>query len=265
MATVLPEVAGPQGMTASTQVIPALSSVLVLQRAPVSRLVHKSDFEALLGSPARKRSAHFVIHHLDGSAATPAQPPRRAKAAKLSTGGAQLVPPAVDDLSTAEAETDVQTRPAVALKHQSGEQAAPQNTAAASPGAALGPRWWLGCVVPKRHAKRAVTRTLLKRQMRQAFESQAGGLPEGRWLMRLNRGFANTQFRSAASDALRRAASEELHKLLLNLSSAAAPAVRWRPMTDTVVASSVGLQAGSRAISHAGSQAGSQAGSTCRP
>lgn len=261
MAKVLPEVAGLTGTTAATQAISALSSSPVVQSAPVSRLVHKSDFEALLGSPARKRSAHFVIHHLDGSAATAAQPPRRAKAAELSTGGAQLVPPAVDDLSTAGAETDVQTRPAVALKHQSGEQAAPQNTAAASPGASLAARWWLGCVVPKKHAKRAVTRTLLKRQMRQVFESQAGGLPEGRWLMRLNRGFASTQFRSAASDALRRAASEELHQLLLNLSPGSAPAVRWRPMTGTVVASSVGLQAGSQAIS----QAGSQAGSTCRP
>jgi ribonuclease P protein component len=177
---------------ASTREGPTQIGVPAVQAAKVSRLVVKSDFEALLGSPARKRSAHFVIHHLEGWAATSAKPQRQAKAEKLSTDGTQLVQTPVDDLSTA------------------GLEAGPQV------------RLWLGCVVPKRHAKRAVTRNLLKRQMRQAFQSQADSLPPGRWLMRMNRGFAITQFRSAASEALRLAAAQELHKLLLGLSSGSA-------------------------------------------
>ncbi len=74
--------------------------------------------------------------------------------------------------------------------------------------------FWLGCVVPKRHARRAVTRTLLKRQIRVAFERHAAALPGGLWLVRLRAPFAPTEFVSAQSALLAAAARTELDRLL---------------------------------------------------
>jgi ribonuclease P protein component len=73
---------------------------------------------------------------------------------------------------------------------------------------------WLGCVVPKRHAKRAVTRNLLKRQVRGAFERHGDLLPRGLWLVRLRQPFPVTEFVSARSQALLHAARLELDTLL---------------------------------------------------
>lgn len=73
---------------------------------------------------------------------------------------------------------------------------------------------WLGCVVPKRHARRAVTRNLLKRQMRGAFHRHAAALPRGLWLLRLRAPFPATEFVSARSAALAAAAHDELDRLL---------------------------------------------------
>jgi len=74
-------------------------------------------------------------------------------------------------------------------------------------------RCWLGSVIPKRHARRAVTRNLLKRQVRAALARHAGTLPSGLWLVRLKAPFAPASFPSAASDALRVAARGELDTL----------------------------------------------------
>lgn len=76
------------------------------------------------------------------------------------------------------------------------------------------PGQWGGCVVPKRHARRSVTRSLLKRQIRAALSRHAAALPQGLWLVRLKAPFATAQFPSAASDALRLAARNELDALL---------------------------------------------------
>ena len=71
---------------------------------------------------------------------------------------------------------------------------------------------WLGCVVPKRHARRAVTRTLLKRQIRRA--AAEARLAPGLWVIRLRAGFDRTAFPSAASSALQTVARNELDSLL---------------------------------------------------
>ena len=73
---------------------------------------------------------------------------------------------------------------------------------------------WLGVVLPKRLARRAVTRTLLKRQIRSALGAREKALPGGLWVVRLRAPFDRAQFVSAASDALRRSAREELVQLL---------------------------------------------------
>jgi ribonuclease P protein component len=139
------------------------------------RLVNKADFERLLGARHWARSAHFAVHHLPTSPTRPVWRPAEVQAGTLSTEPAPIVPQSVDKL----------------LEGQ-----------------------WIGCVVPKRHAKRAVTRSLLKRQVRGAFERHAAGLPPGLWLVRLRQPFAVADFPSARSAALASAARSELDGLL---------------------------------------------------
>ena len=73
---------------------------------------------------------------------------------------------------------------------------------------------WLGMVVPKRHARRAVTRTLLKRQIRTVAAVHAESLAAGLWVVRLRAPFDKGRFVSAASNELKKAAREELEQLL---------------------------------------------------
>ena len=72
---------------------------------------------------------------------------------------------------------------------------------------------WLGVIVPKRHARRSVTRSLLKRQIRTAFDGHSA-LPPGLWVVRLRTPFDRKLFPSAASEALRAAAHAELSQLV---------------------------------------------------
>jgi len=91
-------------------------------------------------------------------------------------------------------------------------------SARASPAdvAAPGPAVWLGVVVPKRHARRSVTRSLLKREIRAGVARHAQRLSPGLWLVRLRAPFDTASFPSAASAALRSAARSELDDLLGN-------------------------------------------------
>jgi ribonuclease P protein component len=71
-------------------------------------------------------------------------------------------------------------------------------------------RLWLGLVVPKRHARRSVTRQLVRRQIRACFEVAADRLDTGLWIVRLRAPFDRQRFPSAASAALRAAVRSEL-------------------------------------------------------
>lgn len=71
----------------------------------------------------------------------------------------------------------------------------------------------LALVVPKRHAKRAATRNLVKRQMREAMRGASADWSGRQMLIRQRRPFAPQQFRSATSDALRDAVRGELEQL----------------------------------------------------
>lgn len=79
---------------------------------------------------------------------------------------------------------------------------------------------WLGVAVPKRFAKRAVTRSLIKRKMYLAVESQQGSKPLqfGLWVLRLRAEFDRSIFKSATSVALSREIDAELC-LLFDLSA----------------------------------------------
>jgi ribonuclease P protein component len=71
----------------------------------------------------------------------------------------------------------------------------------------------LALVVPKRHAKRAATRNLVKRQMREALRRRLDGWTGRQILIRQRGPFDRKQFPSAASDALRAAVRAELDLL----------------------------------------------------
>lgn len=76
------------------------------------------------------------------------------------------------------------------------------------------PGTWVGVVLPKRWARRAVTRNLLRRQIYAVTTELAACLPAQALVLRLCRPFAPSQFPSAASTALKRCVRAELHQLL---------------------------------------------------
>lgn len=71
---------------------------------------------------------------------------------------------------------------------------------------------WLGAMAPKRWAKRAVTRNMIKRQI-YCVVSQVE-LPLAAYLVRLRAEFNKAQFVSATSMALKAAVRQELFQLL---------------------------------------------------
>jgi len=73
---------------------------------------------------------------------------------------------------------------------------------------------WLGIAVPRRYAKRSVTRTMLKRLVRHQFHRHAVDLAAGAWVVRLRAPFDPKLFVSAASTKLRHAAADELDALM---------------------------------------------------
>lgn len=73
--------------------------------------------------------------------------------------------------------------------------------------------WRLGLVVPKRQARRAVTRNLVKRQVREAMRQHLSQLPPGDWVVRLRAPVEVQQFPSAASPALKLVLQGELSGL----------------------------------------------------
>ena len=73
----------------------------------------------------------------------------------------------------------------------------------------------LGVVIPKRWAKRAVTRNTIKRQIYSV--SEAAKLPASAYVVRLRVGFEG--FRSATSVALKRAVRAELEQLFAQVAA----------------------------------------------
>jgi len=149
------------------------------------RVISKaSEFERVLRVPARWRTEHFALHHCE---------PTRLPGASGRTAGesAERLPSArTADLSTGLA-------PIVATLVEDSDAVTP----------------WLGLVVPKRYAKRAVTRSLLKRRMRMAFAA-ADGLRSGCWVFRLKAPFPVSAYPSARSQKLDEAVRAELRQLI---------------------------------------------------
>lgn len=82
---------------------------------------------------------------------------------------------------------------------------------------------WLGAMVPKRWAKRAVTRNTIKRQIYSVCTEFESSLVEGAHVVRLRAGYERAQFVSATSEALRLAVRMELLKLFERALTPSAP------------------------------------------
>lgn len=172
------------------------------------RLIHKADFESLMAVPIRSRSAHFAVHHL-------------ARAPGL---GEELAGEPGDDLAAVTLST----------RSSDGHPLTVDN---------MGAQRWLGAVVPKRHARRAVTRNLLKRQIRAAFRRREEALPAGLWLVRLRRPFTAPEFVSARSRVLAETVRAELEQLLLLAATGPARTSRPAGRAGPVAGASTGSRA----------------------
>lgn len=176
----------------------------------IGRIVRPADFERVLGAPQRSLSTHFAVHHVAGAPSSARRPVEAGLPPGPATASSALVPGLSTDLSTGAAQhgaSPVDDSPQV--------------------GAAAG--LWLGLVVPKRHARRAVTRNLIKRQVREAMRLHGPRLPQGLWVVRLRAPFDRVAYPSPGSDALRADTRQELAQLFERAITAPLPPVARRP------------------------------------
>lgn len=82
---------------------------------------------------------------------------------------------------------------------------------------------WMGAMVPKRWAKRAVTRNTVKRQIHAVSHDFEPALQQAAHVVRLRSGFDKTRYVSATSDALKAAVREELQQLFVRATAVASP------------------------------------------
>ncbi|MDA8454981.1 ribonuclease P protein component [Acidovorax sp. GBBC 3334] len=154
----------------------------------MQRLKTRPQFQAAMAGGTISRTPHFALHRLRLDAA-PADP----------ASGTALPAPAPSNASPAPGPG--------ALPSWQG----PQALFAMGSGIAGDP--WLGAMVPKRWARRAVTRNAIKRQIyavAPAFGPQLGAAAH---VVRLRAGFDRKQFPSAVSEALKQAVRAELLQL----------------------------------------------------
>lgn len=83
---------------------------------------------------------------------------------------------------------------------------------------------WLGAMVPKRWAKRAATRNLIKRQIYTLSAEHSHAFAQGAHVVRLRSSFAASSYPSASSDALKLAVRQELLQLFAAPARVQAPA-----------------------------------------
>jgi ribonuclease P protein component len=73
---------------------------------------------------------------------------------------------------------------------------------------------WLGAMVPKRWAKRAVTRNAIKRQIYTVSADFSHQYPQAAFVVRLRRDFSRKEFISATSEQLKLAVRTEVLALM---------------------------------------------------
>ena len=92
------------------------------------------------------------------------------------------------------------------------------------------PGTWLGAMVPKRWARRAVTRNAIKRQIYAVADLHAAQLPAAAHVVRLRSTFDRKQFISPSSDVLKQAVRAELVQLFARAQKNTQPAQPERAM-----------------------------------
>ena len=155
----------------------------------VSRMRDSADFERVLAQPATVCNRHFALHGLESTPRTRLSAPSKSERLNLSTGDGQVGAVPVDNTSCM------------------GCHAAPPRCL------------WLGVVVPKRYARRSVTRSLLKRQIRGGVDRHAASLPLGMWVVRLRATFDRPRFVSATSKSLRTMVRKEVDQLMAQITN----------------------------------------------
>jgi ribonuclease P protein component len=144
----------------------------------VQRLKTRAQFDAVMAGTTVSRTAHFALHR------RPLDAP-----------------------------------PATAAGSGSDEPVSQGRLAATGPGSAPSSALftvrdaWIGALVPKRWAKRAVTRNAIKRQIYTVSQQIAPPLPVAAHVVRLRAGFDRAKFISASSPALKLAVRTELQEL----------------------------------------------------
>lgn len=173
-----------------------------------------ADFQRALGSRPVARTAHFSLHLLPKLPKPSAgQPP--ASAPPL----ANMPPCGEGESSLTGSELSTGASQGVGLHVDGGAL-----------GELSGLTWRLGLVLPKKQARRSVTRSLLRHQAREAFRRHAPrvqaagrhGQEVDAWVLRLRSPFDRQLFPSAASAALGAAVRQELDELWSRLAGARA-------------------------------------------
>jgi ribonuclease P protein component len=152
----------------------------LLCRDILQRIVTKAQFAAVMSGQTVSRTPHFALHRVA------LQPNAESKSAPRA-----VVNPVVSNAAMVSADaSQTLSKPLFAV----------QDT-------------WLGVIVPKRWAKRAVTRNTIKRQI-YAVSTDAGcAMPVAAHVVRLRAGFDRAEFISATSDKLKIAVRAELQHL----------------------------------------------------
>ncbi|MES2398829.1 MAG: ribonuclease P protein component [Pseudomonadota bacterium] len=148
----------------------------------MQRLKTRPQFQAVLAGSVIAKTEHFVLHRNRLEATAPAIGPDAAK--ELSSR--RTIP----DNGTA-APADV-TAPALFPVRDI----------------------WIGAMVPKRWAKRAVTRNAIKRQIYNVSADSMQNYPQAAFLVRLRREFSRKEFLSATSMQLKEAVRIEVQTLM---------------------------------------------------
>ena len=170
----------------------------------MQRLKTRPQFQAAMAGGTVSRTAHFALHRLvlgaDGTATG-------GSAVVASGPGTPEVSAPMAALAAGRAGVPV---PAVSAPAPTGPGASPQALFALS-------GVWLGAMVPKRWARRAVTRNTIKRQIYTVgatFEERLAQVaPQSAHVVRLRSTFDRKQFVSATSDQLKQAVRAELLQL----------------------------------------------------
>ena len=97
--------------------------------------------------------------------------------------------------------------------HRAGLEAASSDRAVPASVLRLAPGVWIGALIPKRWAKRAVTRNAIKRQIFALGSDVGTRLPAAAHVVRLRTGFDRKEFVSASSQRLKDAVRCELQQL----------------------------------------------------